>query len=367
VTALQRYVHDIAVLAAVAPGLAAEVGESLMRVEETRDEATPLLGSGILALTSTRKQDLELTQADLAERLPELLSAAPDVAVRFLAAAVEAPAGQSGSGGPHRYPIRFGTVTGYLQPYGRPLQLLGDHHSAPAMADALAAHLRQLAEQPGTAEPAGQPGEDPDQDAVGRLLGLLVARVHHGGVWARLLAAGAAAPHGLGRRLLPLLETSALLAHRATRHAAGSLIRALGPLLTEPEHAALEDWILAVEAYFDLNDPEQAERAAHVRDQLLGCLTLERVQPSKHGYGWPNSPPPVRRRSTSPCTSRTPPGNSPSLTILLPRGLATPRFPVPSATSSSTSTTMSGMQATPPTTSAGRQHAPGCRVRSKRS
>ena len=162
VTALQRYVHDIAVLAAVAPGLAAEVGESLQRFEETRDEATPLLGSGILALTSTRKQDLELTQAELAERLPELLTAAPDVAVRTLAAAVEAPAGQSGSGGPHRYPIRFGTVTGYLQPYGRPLQL-SDHHSAPAMADALAAHLRRLAEQPGTAEPAGQPGEDPDQ------------------------------------------------------------------------------------------------------------------------------------------------------------------------------------------------------------
>jgi hypothetical protein len=102
--------------------------------------------------------------------------------------------------------------------------------------------------------------------------------VHHGGVWASLLGAGAAAPHGFGRRLLPLLETSALLAHPATRHAAGSLIRALGPLLTEPEHAALEDRIFAVEAFFDLNDPEQAERAVHVRDRLLGCLTLERVQ-----------------------------------------------------------------------------------------
>jgi hypothetical protein len=278
VTALRRYVDDIAVLAGVAPGLAAEVAESAQRLEETRDEATLLLGSGILPLTSTRKQDLESTQAELAERFPELLTAAPDVAVRTLAAAVEDPQGQPEGAGPHRYPIRFGTVTGYLQPYGRPLQLLGDHHSALAMADALAAHLPQLADQPGTAGPTGQPGEDPDQDAVDRLLRLLVARVHHGRVWASLLAASAIAPHGLGRRLLPLLETSALLAHPATRHAAGLLIRALGPLLTEPEHAALEGRILAVEAFFDLNDPEQAERAAHARDQLLGCLTPERVQ-----------------------------------------------------------------------------------------
>jgi hypothetical protein len=278
VTALRRYVDDIAVLAGVAPALAAEVGESIQRLEETRDEATLLLGSGILPLTSTRRQDLQSTQAELAERFPELLTAAPDAAVRTLAAAVEDPPGQPEGAGPHRYPIKFGTVTGYLQPYSRPLQLLGDHHSALAMTDALATHLRQLAEQPGTAAPTGQPGEDPDQAAIERLLRLVVARVHHGGVWARLLAAGATAPHGFGRRLLPLLGTSTLRAHPATRHAAGLLIRALGPLLTEPEHAALEDRILAVAAFFDLDDPEQAERAAHARDQLLGCLTPERVQ-----------------------------------------------------------------------------------------
>ena len=278
VTALRRYLDDIAVLASVAPDLAAEVAESIQRLQETRDEATLLLGSGILPLTSTRRQDLQSTQAELAERLPELLAAAPDAAVRTLAAAVEDPPGRPESGGLHRYPIRFGTVTGYLQPYSRPLQLLGDHHSPLAMADTLAAHLRPLTEQPGTAGPTGQPGENPGQDAVNRLLRLLVARVHHGGVWARLLAGGATAPHSLGRRLQPLLETSTLLAHPATRHAAGLLIRALGPLLTEQEHAALEDRILAVDAFFDLNDPEQAEWAAYARDQLLGCLTPERIQ-----------------------------------------------------------------------------------------
>ena len=58
--------------------------------------------------------------------------------------------------------------------------------------------------------------------------------VHHAGVWARLLEAGANAPDSLGRRLLPLLDTSALLAHPATRYAAGLLICALGPLLDQP-------------------------------------------------------------------------------------------------------------------------------------
>ncbi len=278
VTALRRYLDGIAALAGVAPALAAEVTESIQRLEETRDEATLLLGSGILTLTSTRKQDLQSTQAELAERFPELLTTAPDVAVRTLAAAVEDPPAQPEGGGPHRYAITFDTVAGYLQPRSRPLQLLGDHRSPPAMADALAAHLRQLAEQSGTARPTEQSGEDPYQDPADRLLRLLVALVHHAEVWARLLGAGATAPHSLGRRLLPLLETSALLAHPATRHAGGLLIRALGPLLTEAEHAALEGRILAVDTLFDLEDSRQAERAAHARDQLLACLAPERVQ-----------------------------------------------------------------------------------------
>jgi hypothetical protein len=74
------------------------------------------------------------------------------------------------------------------------------------------------------------------------------------------------------------LDTSALLAHPATRYAAGLLIRALGPLLTNEEHAALEGRILAVEGFFDTQDPEQAERAGNARDQLLGNLDPARVQ-----------------------------------------------------------------------------------------
>jgi hypothetical protein len=172
----------------------------------------------------------------------------------------------------------FGTVEGYLRPYSRPLELLGDHRTTPLMVDELAAHLRQLAEQDRPAGPDERPGERPDQDPFDRLLRLLVDDVHHAEAWARLLQAGGNFPHSLGRRLLPLLDTSALLAHPSTRYAAGALIRALGPFLTDGEHATLEGRIFAVEAFFDRHDPEQVERAGHARDQLLGCLAPDRLQ-----------------------------------------------------------------------------------------
>ncbi len=281
VAALQRYVDNIVLLASVAPALATEAAEVLQGFEETRDEATPLLGSAILAMTSTRRQDLQHTRGEFARRFPELLSAEPDVAVRALVAVVETPSAHPESGGegePHRYPITFETIEGYLQPYSRPLDLLGDHQSAPTMVASLAAHLRQLAELASAAGQGERADETPGQDALDQLLRLLVESVHHAGVWARLLEAGANFPDSLGRRLLPLLDTSALLAHSATRYAAGLLIRALGPLLTNEEHAALEGRILAVEGFFDTQDPEQAERAGNARDQLLGSLDPERAQ-----------------------------------------------------------------------------------------
>jgi hypothetical protein len=281
VVALQRYVDNIVLLARVAPTLAAEAAEALQGFEEARDEATPLLDSAILAMTSTRKQDLHHTRGEFARRFPELLNAAPDVAVRALVAVVETPPADPESaseGDPHRYPITFETIEGYLHPYSRPLDLLGDHESAPTMVASLAAYLPPLAEPASAAGPGQQADETPGQDALDQLLRLLVKSVHHAGVWARLLEAGANAPDSLGRRLMPLLDTSALLAHPATRYPAGLLIGAVGPLLTNVEHAGLEGRILAVEGFFDTQDPEQAERAGTARDQLLGSLDPARVQ-----------------------------------------------------------------------------------------
>jgi hypothetical protein len=277
VTALQHYMNNIATLATVAPTLATAVIDAAQGFQEIRDEATFLYRSAILPLTSTRKQDLQSTRAELARRFPELLAATPDVALRALVDITEAPSAQPESG-PHRYPIVFGTVQGYLRPYSKPMQLLGDHRSVPVMVDTLAVHLRQLAEQARATGPDEHPGERPDQDAFAWLLRLLVETLHHAEAWARLLQAGANFPDSLGRRLLPLLDTSALLAHPATRYAACQLIRALGPQLTDEEHAAVEGRIFGVEAFFDSQDPEQADRARHARDQLLGCLAPERAQ-----------------------------------------------------------------------------------------
>jgi hypothetical protein len=277
VTGLQEYVDRIGLLAQADADLATEVVTALHGFEETREDPTPLYASAILPLTSTRRQNLGLARWSFAQRFPDLLAAAPDTALDALVAVVEAqPETQERE--LHRYPIALGAAEGFVRPYSRPLQLLGSHGSAPAMVDALAAHLQQLAAQPGgdDQEERGAGGEG--EDALGRLLGQLVRRVHHDEVWARILLAGAHAPARLGVRLLPLLDSSALLAHPFTRYAAGMVLRGVGPQLTTAEHAALEERILSVRAFFDEHDAEQVRYAAVARDQLLGCLDPNRVQ-----------------------------------------------------------------------------------------
>jgi hypothetical protein len=139
------------------------------------------------------------------------------------------------------------------------------------MVNALVVHLRQLAEQPTSRQSQQDAGAETEEE-LGQLLGQLVRRVHHEQVWARILLAGAQAPASLGVRLLPLVDTSAVLAHPFTRYAAGQLIRAVEPLLTGAEHAAIEERILGLRSFFDMRSAEQAGFADHARDQLLGCL-----------------------------------------------------------------------------------------------
>jgi hypothetical protein len=277
VTALQAYVDRIGQLAQADPDLAAEVATTLSGFEETRDEPTRLYDSAILPLNSTRKDDLRHVRWSFGERFPDLLAATPDVALDALVAVLEAePSAEEDE--PHRYLIALGTGHGYVRPYSRPLVLLGDHRSASDMVDALAAHLQYLATQPGAGGQKEQGAGSEHEDALGRLLKQLVRHVHHQEVWARLLLAGAHAPASLGVRLLPLLGTSALLAHPGTRYAAGMLVRAVGPLLTATEHAVLEERILGVRAFFDERDAKQAGYADDARDQLLGFLDPGRVQ-----------------------------------------------------------------------------------------
>jgi hypothetical protein len=277
VTALQEYIDRIGPLGQAAPDLAADVSTALHGFEETREEPTALYESLILQLSSTRKDDLRHARSSFGERFPSLLAAATDTALDVLVAAVEAqPTGKAGE--PHRYPIRLDANDGYVRPYSRPLEVLDDYRSAPRMVEALAIHLQQLTAQPQTDGHNDLGTGSEDEAALDRLLGQLVCRVHHDEVWAPILLSGAQAPASLGVRLLPLLDTSALLAHPFTRYAAGMLIRGVGPLLTTAEHAALEKRILGVWAFFDEHDPKQAGYAEHARDQLLGCLDPMRVQ-----------------------------------------------------------------------------------------
>lgn len=100
------------------------------------------------------------------------------------------------------------------------------------------------------------------------VLAVLVERLHNAAAWAALMMP---ASTELGRVLLPVLESGALLAHSQTRPAAARLVAELSE--HEPGLAArLEAAVLQAHALIDANGGPQ-----WTKDTLIGCLRAEAI------------------------------------------------------------------------------------------
>jgi hypothetical protein len=250
-----RLITHIGVIAGTDPDLAERLLMSVWQFDEQRDEQTSIGSSGILGLTSTRKQDLDMARYETGHVFPAFLTASPDAAFRFFASivAVHAPSyeparaiGQS----PHVY-------------HGESLRYAG-HGAINAMARAVITFLISSAES-----------EDAQARAVaGQLIQAVAAQITHHQFWNLLLEAGAAHPASLGLMLLPLLDGSDLLGHYTTMAFAAKLTAALSASLPAPQHEQLEQIILRAR---NLRDPA-GERGQELVDMLLGQLVPDRVQ-----------------------------------------------------------------------------------------
>ncbi len=251
-----RLIQHLSTVAEADPGLAERLALSVWEYEDQRDEVTSIGNSGIIGLTSTRRQDLEMARYSTGAALPAFLAASPEAALRFLLAVIDkhAPPGE---------PARTDGQPPHV--YRSPgLEFAAGHGALDTMTSALTTFLVSSASEP-----------DPSAQATtGQLLETAAAKLTHHQVWCSLLEAGAANPGSLGQRLLPLLDGSELFGHYATRAYAARLTAALSPVLPPLDHAHLEQAILRARDPLDVN----GEHTQDLVDSLLGQLDRSRVQ-----------------------------------------------------------------------------------------
>lgn len=251
-----RLIQHLGTVAQADPGLAQRLALSVWEFEDQRDEATAIVKSMIIGLTSTRRQDLEMARYGTGEKFPAFLAASPEAALQFLMAVLDRDAPPSES------PRAVGQLP---RVYRSPsLEFTAGHGALNAMARALDTFLASLASKQ----------DPPGHAAADHLMQVAASRLTNHQVWCMLLEAGTANPDSLGRHLLPLLDGSDLLGHYTTNPYVAKLAAALSPVLTPPQHARLEQAILRAH---DPLDPD-GNRTQNLTDSLLRQLDSNRVQ-----------------------------------------------------------------------------------------
>jgi hypothetical protein len=265
VTAVWPLIEQIPGIARTAPALAIAIGAAVWEYEEpqeTQDTATPLIDSGILGLTSNRRQDLEGARHVVATKFPALLDASPADGADLLAQVAELP---------RMYRWDNTPLAGdrpQLQ-IGDPFSFAGGDRALPQMTDAFIRKIAQLAET----------GDDTGSGSAGEIVSTLLARLHNSEVWQRLLHyAAKVATLALSRALLPALASPSLYAHPSTWVAAGHIAARLSSSLDLQTHLRLENAILQLpETWTGAHQAEVRIRLEQRRRVLLGALDPEKI------------------------------------------------------------------------------------------
>ncbi|UOZ05686.1 hypothetical protein [Amycolatopsis sp. WQ 127309] len=276
---LYHYVEAVDVIAAADPDLARDLLVKVLRWSDDSDDVSPLI-QGIVTMTTTRRQDLEMAKYEVGRKMAAFIAAA-DIArsVEVLAEALRPESDEPTTevGG---YTISVRAAQGQVGLYGSWLQYGPGHGAAKAILTAFVAALLEV--------PIG----DADLDA---LVEDLVRRIQHPEAWQALLVTAAERPADLGHAFLTVLGSGGLIAHSQTRAAAGKLIRAVGPSISTAEEHDLEQAILAGPSHFVHPSDEATE---HLLDQMCGCLDIDKIQDSAlaeraHLQAEAGGPPPI--------------------------------------------------------------------------
>jgi hypothetical protein len=239
---LRRLLGTLPALAAAAPDLATRLATRVWTYETSDDQPRPMNSSQIMSFSTTVVGNLEHARYTVGLEFTATLKTAPDWAVEYF---LELVALQASA-----WPIQHTEGGRPAVRRSQDLRSSSGHGALADMASALAAHLA-----------AAEPGDG----TVERLLNRLAQDLTHPQVWNLLLTAAAGKPETLGRALLPLLMAGELLTDAATLPRAATLLTALSPVLSAPEHTHLEEHL-------------RTQLLPDTADVHLGCLRQNRIQ-----------------------------------------------------------------------------------------
>ena len=231
-------------------------------------EATTRLGdtARVLTLTSTRKQDYELSHYVLAERFLEFIRRYPPTAFK-VAVVVTAEYIRSAHSKDDSEPQEAFEFLGRTANKRRDNSEItaserASSHATPLqLLDTLDSYLTAL------------PPTEATFEVIDRFLTVIAVENVYATIWRRLLQCAATAPVTLGIRTWELACAIPILTGFDTSRAVGEYLSAGFPLLKPEQRARIEQAIWSV----DEGKSSPTDHAREHRDRLLGCLDLDSV------------------------------------------------------------------------------------------
>jgi hypothetical protein len=255
---MPRLTNDIETLIPHSPAFVADVYRAAFAYSEASEEKTPMGQSALMPMTSTKRQDYEMSHYALNQAFAAFLRQAPAHAVDALDAIVDGYVARRGL--EHdRTLVRFRlgdrmcgirADTSYIWTSG------SAHQDEERMVRALGAAL------------------DIGSDFADALANAVTTGTRNAALWARLLTAAGRRPKRFAQRLGEVLRKTALYTMTDLQRPMAVALAALHPLLDDSARAAAEHAVLKVPHRAPADTRELREE---LRDGLLASLDAERL------------------------------------------------------------------------------------------
>jgi hypothetical protein len=243
---------EIAHLAPHAPDLVREIYAAAFSFEEASEDRTQMRG-GVLALTSTRRQDYEMAHYALAEAFPEFLRAAPEQAIEALAAVRSAYTRRRNDGAPTEpaLQVEWSDQVVEIQPDRSYIWDSNglEHDEEVKVLNAFGTWLAEIVSADDRAE-------------VRQVIDLLRSQPRPAALWRRVLQVAAQTPKPFIPFLEPLVVSPVILTSLDLSSLAGDFLKASFDQFSQAGRRRIEKALMSL--------PDEESRA---RDRLLGCLS----------------------------------------------------------------------------------------------
>jgi hypothetical protein len=268
---MPRLAREVGRLIPLDPKLVEDTYRAAFAYQEPSEEPTQI-GTGIIGMTSTRRQDFSLALFALAEIYSSFLSRAPVHATRALIAAMNAYVRE------RHLPPSGEIVEETFVFKGKQAHIRTDYSVIwdagsprhrdypPKMLVDFEIYLGDLARD---TERANERRE---------MLDVLVEENRLAVVWKTLLVCGARAPDILGKEIAPLVWAIPVLTCSDTTTAAGGMLRRVFVRLERQDRERIERAILSIPESASRGSLESPERT---RNRLLGCLATDHLVTDK--------------------------------------------------------------------------------------